>query len=296
MAVRRGRRRGADETAGVRTPSPSTSVLDAVPATNGSSTNGASTNGSSSNGAKANGRAATAGTRAATPTGRPRIGDLLVERTAITREQLEEALLDQTKSGLRLGEILVAAGALDERQLTEVVASQFQLPLADLRRERPDPDALNAISESVARGLQVVPYDASTASSRCWSPIRRGPISFRSSSGRRSRRSRSSSPRRATCTWSSTSRTARSPVSLRTSRSSRSRARRDVTQEVVATAVGVNAPVVQVVNLIITQALRDRASDVHIEPQGDQVRVRVRIDGALHDVLDTAAATWAPRS
>ena len=91
MAVRRGRRRGADETAGVRTPSPSTSVLDAVPATNGSSTNGASTNGassngSSSNGAKANGRAATAGTRAAAPTGRPRIGDLLVERTAITRE------------------------------------------------------------------------------------------------------------------------------------------------------------------------------------------------------------------
>ncbi len=52
-----------------------------------------------------------------------------------------------------------------------------------------------------------------------------------------------------------------------------------------ATAVDVNAPVVQVVNAIITQALRDRASDVHIEPQGEQVRVRVRIDGALHDSL-----------
>ncbi len=41
----------------------------------------------------------------------------------------------------------------------------------------------------------------------------------------------------------------------------------------------------QVVQKIITQALRDRASDVHIEPQGDRVRVRYRIDGALHDVL-----------
>ncbi|HVK26254.1 MAG TPA: GspE/PulE family protein [Actinokineospora sp.] len=46
------------------------------------------------------------------------------------------------------------------------------------------------------------------------------------------------------------------------------------------------APVVQVVQLIITQALRDRASDVHIEPQPERIRVRYRIDGALHDVLD----------
>ena len=41
----------------------------------------------------------------------------------------------------------------------------------------------------------------------------------------------------------------------------------------------------QIVQKIITQALRDRASDVHIEPQGDRVRVRHRIDGALHDVM-----------
>jgi type IV pilus assembly protein PilB len=47
-----------------------------------------------------------------------------------------------------------------------------------------------------------------------------------------------------------------------------------------------DAPVVQVVQLVITQALRDRASDVHIEPHHDRVRVRYRIDGALHDILD----------
>ena len=47
-----------------------------------------------------------------------------------------------------------------------------------------------------------------------------------------------------------------------------------------------DAPVVQVVSRVITQALRDRASDVHIEPHAERVRVRYRIDGALHDVLD----------
>ena len=44
--------------------------------------------------------------------------------------------------------------------------------------------------------------------------------------------------------------------------------------------------VVQVVQLIITQALRDRASDVHIEPHDDRVRIRFRVDGALHDQLE----------
>src|SRR5262249_47306592 len=54
------------------------------------------------------------------------------------------------------------------------------------------------------------------------------------------------------------------------------------TNEVV---VDVNAPIVQVVNKIVTQALRDRASDVHIEPAEDCVHVRFRIDGALKDVV-----------
>jgi type IV pilus assembly protein PilB len=53
-----------------------------------------------------------------------------------------------------------------------------------------------------------------------------------------------------------------------------------------ASDVSEDAPVVRVVQLVITQALRDRASDIHIEPQEDRVRVRYRIDGALHDALD----------
>jgi type IV pilus assembly protein PilB len=57
----------------------------------------------------------------------------------------------------------------------------------------------------------------------------------------------------------------------------------DRTEMVEASA---DAPVVQVVQMVIAQGLRDRASDVHIEPYADRIRVRYRIDGALHDVLD----------
>ena len=54
--------------------------------------------------------------------------------------------------------------------------------------------------------------------------------------------------------------------------------------------VNEDAPVVQVVQKVITQGLRDRASDIHIEPAGERVRVRYRIDGALTDVLDLPAS------
>ena len=53
----------------------------------------------------------------------------------------------------------------------------------------------------------------------------------------------------------------------------------------VQTVVDENAPVVKVVNVILEQAVRDRASDVHIEPMADRVRVRVRTDGALHEIM-----------
>jgi type IV pilus assembly protein PilB len=53
-----------------------------------------------------------------------------------------------------------------------------------------------------------------------------------------------------------------------------------------AAAAHDDAPVVQVVKLLITQGLRDRASDIHVEPQEERILVRYRIDGALHDVLD----------
>ncbi|MDQ1465053.1 MAG: hypothetical protein QOC73_1994, partial [Actinomycetota bacterium] len=61
--------------------------------------------------------------------------------------------------------------------------------------------------------------------------------------------------------------------------------RRDAVR-VEAAAAHDDAPVVQVVKLLITQGLRDRASDIHVEPQEERILIRYRIDGALHDVLD----------
>src|SRR5207245_10798183 len=57
-----------------------------------------------------------------------------------------------------------------------------------------------------------------------------------------------------------------------------------------------NSPAVEIVNLLITQGLRDRASDIHIEPQKEYLRVRFRIDGVLHDMAHLPTATGAALS
>jgi general secretion pathway protein E len=54
------------------------------------------------------------------------------------------------------------------------------------------------------------------------------------------------------------------------------------------------APVVRAVNLLVSQAVKDRASDIHIEPQQDRLRVRYRIDGILHDTLALPLSVHGP--
>src|SRR5205085_397481 len=71
--------------------------------------------------------------------------------------QLAQGLLEQAASGGRLGTALVKLGLLDERDLARVLAEQQGLPLVDLRIDVPEPEALGALSESVARSIHAVP-------------------------------------------------------------------------------------------------------------------------------------------
>src|SRR5438445_6982992 len=90
-------------------------------------------------------------------TGGKRLGELLVQRRVISHSQLIEALLQQTAAGPRIGRLLVDLGALDERDLATVLADQSGLEIADLRRDRPDPEAVAALPEVVARTIGAVP-------------------------------------------------------------------------------------------------------------------------------------------
>jgi type IV pilus assembly protein PilB len=216
-----------------------------------------------------------------------RLGELVVDASLATREQVITALEKlRGGAGKRLGRLLVELGALDEYDLARVVAEQHGLDVVDLRDVTPESAATELIPEETARSLTAIPLaidgnvvviavaEPSKTVLASLNEVIRRPLTVKVA------------PQPDVVRAIGNSYRALDAVGARVRLfEARDVLRKDAVR-VDAVAANDDAPVVQVVQLIITQALRDRASDVHIEPQEDRVRVRYRIDGALHDVLD----------
>ena len=213
------------------------------------------------------------------------LGELLVDRRHVTPQQLSEALLQQSASGKRVGALLVELGALDAHALAEVLADQMGLALVDLGEESPEADAAALLDESIARshgcipmmlldggGLVVAVADPAPELAQLLANATGREITLVVAPADEIRHSIDATYR---------SLTGIDDVVKAFEATAASRKTVALTSE----SAQDDAPVVQVVNKIINQALRDRASDVHIEPQDERLRIRFRIDGALHDVL-----------
>jgi type IV pilus assembly protein PilB len=216
-----------------------------------------------------------------------RLGELLVESRLVDRGAVLAAL-EQKRRGAqqRLGRLLLDSGAISERDLTTVLARQSRMEVIDLRNVTPKPEALAVISDTDAHRLKALPVafegnsvvlavaDATPETTEAVRQAVPQPVQLRLAA--------QSDLMRAIDT------AYRALVGVETQVKvfeARDLVRRD-TVRTESDIASDDAPVVQVVQKILTQALRDRASDVHIEPHQDRVRVRYRIDGALHDVLE----------
>jgi type IV pilus assembly protein PilB len=221
--------------------------------------------------------------RAITP-----LGALLVERGDLSGQQLRDALGAQTSTGKRLGEILVEVGVISERVLSSALAEQVGLETVDLARARPDIAIVGLLTAEEARLWHALPLrkvggriDVAIADAldpelqskliaRLHSPVRllvapAGDIAY--------------AIERAYINQAEISGALKQFAERSVARG------RQADAPGADVAVDENSPIVKVVSLIFEQAVRDRGSDVHIEPQQDRVRVRVRTDGALHEVL-----------
>ena len=232
--------------------------------------------------------------------GRLLIGELLVSARMITHTQLADALVRQsTSTGRRLGSILVEVGALSEHDLALALSEQLGIPLIDLSHETPTPDAAEILSESIARAHMAVPIEADEhgITIAVADPSPDLDAILRNATHRTVRivvAPRSDVQRAIDTAYRALGHIQRHVEAFEKTDGHR----RPVPLEQPTIAIADDAPVVQVASLIITQALRDRASDVHIEPQGERLRVRFRIDGALHDAVElpmSMAAALASR-
>jgi len=213
------------------------------------------------------------------------LGTMLVERSLVTREQVDQALAEQRRQGnaRRLGEILVESRALSEAALLQVLSEQLDCPVIDLTHEPPDPDTIHIVPSEFALRHHLLPIRQEDHS---LTVAMADPLDIQSIDDLRLLTGFNVVPLLA------------SPTEIRRAAEQlyMQQMLEDVQSQEQATSEddGLDVAdlqkmareelVIQMVNLIINQAIQDRASDIHIEPFERDLRVRYRVDGVLHEV------------
>jgi type IV pilus assembly protein PilB len=230
---------------------------------------------------------------ATAPTGR-RLGDMLVSEGLVDPEQLDEALVKQVGSGQRLGETLLAMGAVDERSLTGVLAAQFGVGTIDLGRQIPDAALASRMPEKLARDLKALPVrEAGGVLDVIVGDLRPG-LMDELSQVLGARVQLYAVPLSAARQVIDRAYTALVDVDRLVSAFVAGEGGRTSGSAVKEELASSGSPVAQLVVKLVTQALRDRASDVHVEPTEGELRVRFRIDGSLADVVSLPLTLAAP--
>jgi type IV pilus assembly protein PilB len=228
-----------------------------------------------------------------------RLGQVLLAEGLISEDQLTRALAAQRTTLALLGAVLVNQGALREDSLTYVLSTHLNAPIADLKHGEVDAEVARMLPEEFARRHLVLPlgrqngHIAVAMSDPSNLPLLndiRLITGFEvtpyvaSPSDILANLSRIHSMR------------PRLQEAAKTLEESRPQLGFDRVTTLELANVTSNSPAVEIVNLLITQGLRDRASDIHIEPQKDYLRVRFRIDGVLQDMAHLPSATGAALS
>ena len=228
--------------------------------------------------------------------GSERIGDLLVKEGLITREQLQKALDEQRQSGTRVGYNLVKFGFIQENELTRCLARQYKMPAVDLSKFEVDPKIVKLVPADLATKHLVLPLkrDGRTLTVAMADPSNLGVIEdlkfitrydiFPVIAGEFTLRNvvekyyESNDVQMASLLSEIEGLESESDVEVVA----------DTQEEMSATALAAavdDAPVVKLINAILTDAVKRGASDIHFECFEHDLRVRYRIDGALSEVM-----------
>jgi len=224
---------------------------------------------------------------------RKRLGEILVDTGSITSTQLEHALNEQKSSGRRLGETLVSLGYLTEREILKTLEKQLSIKYVTLGEEQIEKDAIAAVPLFLAERYNILPVRKEGA--RLFVAMS-DPTNFYAIDDVRMVSGLEVLPLLAESKDISVAINNHYGVQGRVE-SAVSKLKED---EIVTTAAHdvddtvENAPIISIVNSLIQQAVRDRASDIHIEPQEDNLRVRFRVDGVLREVISFPKNTQAP--
>jgi type IV pilus assembly protein PilB len=222
----------------------------------------------------------------------PRLGEMLIARGIISEEQLEEALREQQVTAERLGTILVTRGYVGEVELVRILAEHFGLDFVDLEERPIDPSAVQLVKESFARYHQLLPIGREDDQLLVAMVNPTNVFSLddvRSVTGQDVRAIMAEPGqlmRAIDRVWGAAD---TDEAILRIEQDQIDE--EDLTLS--ASAAAEDAPVIQFVNQLITRAVGERASDIHLDPGERDMRIRFRIDGVLHEIMTVPRAAQA---
>jgi len=217
---------------------------------------------------------------------RVRLGDLLIQESLISAEQLQQALTAQRQSGRRLGRVLVDSGWVTEAQIAKSLARQLGMPFVELGGRGVAPELAALLPEVKARRLRALPLDDGPAGLRVAMADPSDLMAYDELT-RLLKRDIEVSVAAETQLLAAIDRAYRSGNAIAGLAQELTSQIGTVEGEVgellgLTQATAEDAPVVRLLASVFEEALKARASDIHIEPQEKALRIRFRIDGMLH--------------
>ncbi len=220
-----------------------------------------------------------------------KIGELLVQEGLLTNEQLNRALDEQQHSGDRIGATLIKMGLLSEDTLHEFIARQFHCPEVNLSKLTLQKEVVSLIPLDIMQKYQAVPFGVMgntlhVAMADPGNLFVIDDIRFLTRKNIQVHVASDNIIKKVISNYFSSDESLDDVLGM---------FKEDVEVDIVQSNEDVDlnfledaaeqAPVVKVVNLILMEAIRKQASDIHIEPYEKIMRVRYRIDGVLYEVM-----------
>jgi type IV pilus assembly protein PilB len=216
-----------------------------------------------------------------------RLGRILVQNNLISVEQLDEALAESGDSGKSLARVLVDMGMLTEAQLTSILAEKIGIEYMDLGSYHIDPEAANIIDVEMAKRYLALPIDYKDGKLvvAMADPTNVFALDdIRIMSGMEIMPVVSTKADIISAIEMYVRNTADTDEEFGEAEYLEEEGEGEEEGEEVFREAGEDAPIVRYVNLIISEAVNEGASDVHIEPGVKEVRIRYRVDGVLREV------------
>ncbi len=215
---------------------------------------------------------------------RKRLGDMLLSSGLVNEEQLDEALSEQRAGTQKsLGKVLVSKGYATERQILEILEQQLGIPFVQLSTSTMDADVATSIPFNLAQRYMIIPIarnkkrltlamsdplnipaidDVAMITGCEVEPVLAGEKAIEQA----------------------IEQFYGIKESVEKSLKFQEKEEDELDPAHIAKLVE-NAPVVRFVNSLLNQAASEGASDIHLEPKEKRLRIRIRVDGVLHDVM-----------